>query len=439
MKFIINITSIWFKSILYFCFYIKTIIIGLTSFKKKQHNQEHSKLIPLRKKADCYLGYKPLPATVYHRPSPIKQLPNEILLNIFCRMNVNDLYHCSTVCMRWFELASFSLWRSPVPKSPIFECLPVLLDIDKKYNVQHTHHHHHPSPSSSRISASFPLHLDRVGHLVRSLDLSHIASYITDCTIQHIADYCPYLVDLNLSNCCFITNNSLYHISQSPIAGHLKRLILEGCQQINDIGLDHLQRNCHKIETLSIGRCSGITNKGLVSLVMASESTIRRLYLNECPHVTVAGLHPIIRICGSRLELLDITKMKHIQYEHITDLVEHCPNIRSLTISLKKPACIQELRKQVNETRQTLFDSPHQLVIIEEEKQQETNYADNALAELLGMLNQFNLQLSLSESSTHHSQMLLERQRRRDVASTKAIQIIAFNLKKLEYLNISYC
>ncbi|KAI9475717.1 MAG: hypothetical protein EXX96DRAFT_574367 [Benjaminiella poitrasii] len=454
MNFITSIISGWLNMILYFCLAIKSIIdipakrqtVKEDTMTTVQQQQPLRRLRPLRTK-DCRCWKTKSSSVAVRRPSPMEQLPTEILLNIFHRLNLNDLYHCSTVSMRWFEVSSYLLWKSPVPKLPIFECLPALLDIDKKHNIRH---YHQPS---SRISAAFPLHLDRVGHLVRSLDLSHIASYITDCTIRHIVNSCPYLTSLNLTNCRFITNNSLQHIGQSPLATDLKELVLQGCQQIDDVGLNYLEHRCQSLETLAVGHCPRITDKGVISLVTASGQTIRRLRLNDSRHVTVSSLHAIARLCGSRLELLDMTRIKNVRYEDIADLVEHCPNITSLHVSLKRLVLMRGggLRAQVNEIRQQIFrsPSPHPLIIVEEDsseqqqqqqQQQSENYSDDdALVELLDMLTQFNVQLNLSQNSSRYSQALLERQRRRDAASIKSIQAITFGLRNLEYLNISYC
>ncbi|CEP19253.1 hypothetical protein [Parasitella parasitica] len=362
-----------------------------------------------------------------HAKKPVfDKIPNEILLIMFESMNAADLFHCSTVSRRWNGLAIPVLWRSPVPIKPILSCLPSFAAMDKKHRIKHSHQKSHLSPG-------FPIHISRYGHAVKSLDLSQIATHVTDCTIRHIVRSCPKLTSLNLSHCRLVTNDALYYLSRAPhIASQLQVLSLQNCRQITDAGLSHLEGHCHALQTLHLGACPRITSNGIIGLVTASAPTIRRLRLSDCSHMTGSTLHAIALLCGPRLEWLDIARTKAIKHTDLVDLVHNCPNLTRLNVSMKKPKPLSELRDQLR-TRERLFHS-HQ----NERGQRHMDGAVNPLHELIDLLNQFGIQADLTENSAQHRQLILDQQRVRDLVCSSTVESIILNLKKLEHLNLSH-
>lgn len=365
------------------------------------------------------------------------KIPNEILILMFESMDAADLFHCSTVSKHWNDLAIPILWRSPIPIKPILSCLPSFAAMDKKHRIKHSHQESHLSPG-------FPLHMARYGHAVKSLDLSQIAPHVTDCTIRHIVRCCPQLVSLNLSHCRLITNEGLQYLGRATrIASQLQVLSLQNCRQITDAGLSHLTAQCHNLQTLHLGACPRITNDGIISLVTASGSTIRRLRLSDCSHMTGSTLHAIARLCGPRLEWLDIARTKAIRHTDLEDLVQHCPNLCRLNVSMKKPKPLSELRDQLNRTRERLFHLHEDMTqTMEEEQEQEDAEQDhdavNPLNELIDLLNRFNIQANLTDESAQHRQLLLDQQHVRDPVCFATVESITMHLKKLEHLNLSH-
>jgi hypothetical protein len=140
--------------------------------------------------------------------------------------------------------------------------------------------------------------------------------------------------------------------------------------------------------------------------------------------VTGSTLCTIARLCGPRLLWLDISRTKAIRHSNLEFLVNYCPNLARLNLSLKKQKSLQELsmttRRQLN-----------QLVRGEEEEENM-----NPLHELLDLLHQLNIQPDLTASSAQHQRSLIEQQK--DFVSNKTIELLAIHLKKLQHLNISY-
>ncbi|CAO3647906.1 unnamed protein product [Mucor hiemalis] len=372
---------------------------------------------------------------------PFEKIPNEILMVIFELLDQNDLYSCSTVTKHWNELITPILWRSPVPTYSILSCSPSFTSFDKKSNISHHH-------QKSHISPGFPLHISRYGHAVKSLDLSLIAPYVTDCTLRHIVRYCPQLTSLNLSHCRLITNEGLRCLTgHATKQNNIKVLVLQNCRQITDLGLSYIKETCHSLETLHLGGCNRISDNGVIGVVTASEDSIRRINLSDCTRVTGSTLHKIAQICGPRLEWLDISRTKAIRHSHLDYLVNLCPNIIRLNVSMKRRRSLQELSDQLSTARrqQHIFNSnDHEEQLDDgelENVQSNTAFENdliNPLHELIDLLNQFNIQPNLTDSSAQHQRLLIEQQRGRDPVSNQTIELMAIHLKKLQHLNISH-
>ncbi|GAN04042.1 F-box/LRR-repeat protein 2 isoform X2 [Mucor ambiguus] len=445
MNRLVSYIASWVDFILYLYIHITSTInaVVVVAQKKEPYRQSGTTAedVLLRNRRRSHRPMQPpLPQALQRnqrssRKPVFDKIPNEILIIMLESLDAADLFHCSTVSKHWNDFVIPILWRSPIPSKPILSCLPSFAAMDKKHRIRHTHQESHLSPG-------FPLHIPRYGHAVKSLDLSQIASHVTDCTIQHIVRSCPQLVNLNLSHCRLITNEGLHYLGRATrIASQLQVLSLQNCRQITDAGLSHLTAQCHGLQTLHLGACPRITNDGIISLVTASGNTIRRLRLSDCSHMTGSTLHAIARLCGPRLEWLDIARTKAIRHTDLEDLVQHCPNLCRLNVSMKKPKPLSELRDQLNRTRERLFHLHEDMTQATEEQQEQEDAdqeAPNPLNELIDLLNRFNIQANLTDGSAQHRQLLLNQQHARDPVCFSTVETITMHLKKLEHLNLSH-
>jgi len=141
-----------------------------------------------------------------------------------------------------------------------------------------------------------------------------------------------HLRHLDLSNCQRVTNVGLFIIGQN--FPNLQRLILNGCTQINDGGIQifsynmggssncpymqilglsetqitdqalrYIVRFCPDLHTLDLSHCKQITDVGVICIAEAYRENLRNLHLEGCHQATDASLPAIARNCPNLKEI----------------------------------------------------------------------------------------------------------------------------------------
>lgn len=171
--------------------------------------------------------------------SPIEQLPNELLILIFSKLNhPSDLRHCLLVCTKWASCAVDQLWHRPyVTKWPQFE------------NVVKT---------LQRTDATFDY-----ARLIKRLNLSFLAREISDGTLASLS-MCGRLERLTLTNCSDLTDSGLNNLI--PNNPGLLALDLSSLYQLTDRTINTIAENCTRLQGLNIAKCKRVTNSSLVKL-----------------------------------------------------------------------------------------------------------------------------------------------------------------------------
>ena len=170
----------------------------------------------------------------------------------------------------------------------------------------------------------------RISRNLRELDLSY--SKITGVGIEEGVNSLPNLETLNLNECIYLTDGGLkdflrlfgcklkvLDISQTNITGQgfkdevislpmLEKLNMGECYNLTDGGLKEILRiSGSSIRVLDVSS-TNITEQGFkdgVSLPM-----LERLNLEECDNLTDRGLKEILRISGSSIRVLDVSRTR---------------------------------------------------------------------------------------------------------------------------------
>nr|GEZ93467.1 hypothetical protein [Tanacetum cinerariifolium] len=183
---------------------------------------------------------------------------------------------------------------------------------------------------------------------------------VTDKSLKIISE-ATCLNTLNLQCCCLISDLGLEYLANGDLKHCLKRLYLDKCDRITDIGIIHLKKLV-TLSTLSFLRCGGkITDYGIVSLCeLPNIESLNLDYLfnitdislleigrkclnifsvsfNGCERITGVGLYAFYgHLHLSQLGLFSCYK---ISWEDVKSFAFTLPSLKliSLSKSMKKP------------------------------------------------------------------------------------------------------
>ncbi|KAG0008504.1 hypothetical protein BGZ80_003360 [Entomortierella chlamydospora] len=126
------------------------------------------------------------------------------------------------------------------------------------------------TPPTITLTTSFTLRPFEYGSLIRVLDFSHLYYIISDKFLTHLLPQTPLLLELVIHSPKQFSDESLICLSKS--CSLLRRLELQGCVKISDLGLGFVLDACLNISTLVISHngAADITDRTLSQLAMAT-------------------------------------------------------------------------------------------------------------------------------------------------------------------------
>ncbi|KAF3329322.1 F-box protein SKP2A-like protein [Carex littledalei] len=134
---------------------------------------------------------------------------------------------------------------------------------------------------------------------IEVLSLRQNRPQLEDGAVEAVANNCHELKDLDLSRSFRLSDRSLYALSDG--CPHLTRLNISGCSNFSESALA-IGQNCNQLQSLNLGWCESITDKGVVCLA------------SGCPNLRALDL------CGCIL----------ITDESVIALANGCPRLKSL-------------------------------------------------------------------------------------------------------------
>jgi len=170
-----------------------------------------------------------------------------------------------------------------------------------------------------------------------------------------------FLLHLDLGNCCRMGNMGLATIGQN--CPNLQELIVKGCTQITDAGIQilccnvggshncpqlqtinlsgtkitdqaigYFTRYCPELRSLDLSNCESITDKGVVSLAQTYRQNLLTLNLQGCKNITDVSIIEITKNC-SALQTLVLKECKQVTLTCVHLLTRHCRNLQTIEIS----------------------------------------------------------------------------------------------------------
>ncbi|XP_041460659.1 F-box/LRR-repeat protein 14-like [Lytechinus pictus] len=320
-----------------------------------------------------------MPFEKYQEETHISCLFPEVLALIFGYLDVRDKGRAAQVCRAWRD-ASYhrSVWRGVEAKLHLRRSNPSLFPSLVSRGIKRVQilslrrslsHVMQGMPNIQSLNLSGCYNLTDVGFshafskeipTLTVLNLS-LCKQITDNSLWRIAQYLKQLEVLDLAGCSNITNTGLLviasglhklkglnlrscrHISDVGIgylAGvsaeaargtrDLELLVLQDCQKLSDTALMSIAKGLHKLKSLNLSFCCGITDTGMISL--SRMPSLRELNLRSCDNISDIGLAHLAEY-GGHFVTLDASFCDKIGDAALSHISQGMPNLTNVSLS----------------------------------------------------------------------------------------------------------
>ncbi|CAG8546464.1 7239_t:CDS:2 [Paraglomus occultum] len=154
--------------------------------------------------------------------------------------------------------------------------------------------------------------------------------HVTDESIIVLAENCPYLLELDLTECNQITDKSIQLVLEN--CNQLRELRLGGCVKLTDDAFTKTMPSCFdQLRILDLTNCNLLTDVS-IQTITSSASKLRVLILAKCSLITDKGVYSIANI-GKYLHYLHLGHCSRITDYSITHLTRHCTRLRYLDLA----------------------------------------------------------------------------------------------------------
>lgn len=119
---------------------------------------------------------------------------------------------------------------------------------------------------------------------LEELNLSGLATIVTDSFVLAFTKCCPTLQKLVLQKCLLLTDAALCAMADNL---WLELLDVTGCTKLTDAGVEVLSEACSGLRSVTLRRAKRLTDKALFALMRNCKGLLR-VDLQECPLITAA-------------------------------------------------------------------------------------------------------------------------------------------------------
>ncbi|RAL09945.1 uncharacterized protein BO97DRAFT_436449 [Aspergillus homomorphus CBS 101889] len=170
---------------------------------------------------------------------------------------------------------------------------------------------------------------------LRILDLTSCEN-VKDAAVERIVASAPRLRNLVLAKCRFITDRAVWAICK--LGKNLHYVHLGHCSNITDAAVIQLVKSCNRIRYIDLACCIRLTDASVQQL--ATLPKLRRIGLVKCQNITdnsilaLAGPKASHHSAGiSSLERVHLSYCTHLTCRGIQALVNSCPRLTHLSLT----------------------------------------------------------------------------------------------------------
>jgi Ran GTPase-activating protein (RanGAP) involved in mRNA processing and transport len=175
---------------------------------------------------------------------------------------------------------------------------------------------------------------------------------ISDLGISWLAQGCTQLEHLDLSGCVDLTNMAAAHLGNHCPA--LKTLSLFGLKCMSDTAVRAISDGCEGLAELDLGQLYFLTDgkkrkfgqEGLQALcASACAPSMKQLKLHGCFQMGTLALRSISKLAG--LEVLDVSSCTKLTLDGMISMAHSCPKIHTLNLSNCGDCCTDSMLEQM--------------------------------------------------------------------------------------------
>ncbi|MCE5318502.1 MAG: BTB/POZ domain-containing protein [Parachlamydia sp.] len=151
--------------------------------------------------------------------------------------------------------------------------------------------------------------------------------WVYDTIVHNIADACPNLQLIDLSE-CKVTDEGIEKLASCCL--DLEKIYLNGCKNVSGSSVESIAKHCRQLKVLTLTSFKEITDHTLET-VAAQCPQLQELLLNYCAKITSSALAKLATGCPQlrKIQLHGCTAFN----DHILDkLATHCPHLQSIDL-----------------------------------------------------------------------------------------------------------
>ncbi|CAG8520876.1 7412_t:CDS:2 [Funneliformis mosseae] len=206
-----------------------------------------------------------------------------------------------------------------------------------------------------KFSCSLAKHQSCLRHL-------HLATvYITDATVEKLAENCIYLESIEIYMCFHLTDSALKALAKHRNV-HLKHLMIAYNPRITDEGMTNIATHCMNLRNFIVMSCTKLTNVAFINITRECKSLVE-FTIRNFPRQTLAsivhtlatrnkGTLRVFKAYDTGLKTIDNATNHKLNSVALEKLAIRCPQIKSLV-----------LKCQIHESDGSKFQNLEELII----------------------------------------------------------------------------
>ena len=154
---------------------------------------------------------------------------------------------------------------------------------------------------------------------------------ITNGVVQELCITQPNMTKLDLAYCDEVSDVGLWAIARNCM--NMEHLILTKCDQITNVGLRSLSLSLHKIRILDFSHCHLLDDIG-ITVIATGKWNLEELYLRDCVGITDTGVGRLANACAN-LKVLDLngcTNVGEFGDRAVKEIGAFCGGLKSLDL-----------------------------------------------------------------------------------------------------------